>query len=381
MLADVPLGALLSGGVDSSMVVALMQSQSARPVKTYSIGFHEKQFDESGYARDVARHLGTDHTELFMSAGDVLNAVPNMPRMYDEPFADSSQLPTSLVMALARQHVTVALSGDGGDELFGGYNRYLMAPKVWKAMQLVPAKLRGPLGKALQSVSPEHWDKLAMPFARLIKQNMVGSKVHNLSNRLINVKTFDDLIVSLTSEWNEHSSVVIDALHTDSFINQPGLWPDIRDQSSRIMFIDSMTYMPDDILVKVDRAAMAVSLETRAPFLDHRVAELAWTLPIGMKIQNGNGKHVLRQVLYKYVPAQLIDRPKMGFAIPLDKWLREDLRDWADALLAPERLKQEGYFDVTIVRDAWQAHLSGAKNYSSRLWSVLMFQAWLQEQG
>jgi asparagine synthase (glutamine-hydrolysing) len=381
MLADVPLGALLSGGIDSSMVVALMQSQSDRPVKTYSIGFHEKQFDESGYARDVAKHLGSEHTELYMGAKDVLNAVPNMPSMYDEPFADSSQLPTSLVMALARQHVTVALSGDGGDELFGGYNRYLMAPKVWKAMQLVPAKLRGPLGKALQSVSPQHWDKLAKPFASIIKQNMVGSKVHNLSNRLINVKTFDDLIVSLTSEWNEHSSVVSDALHTDSFINQPGLWPDIHDQASRIMFIDSMTYMPDDILVKVDRAAMAVSLETRAPFLDHRVAELAWTLPISMKIRNGNGKHVLRQVLYKYVPQHLIDRPKMGFAIPLDQWLREDLRDWAEALLAPERLKQEGYFDAAMVREAWDAHLSGARNYSSRLWSVLMFQAWLQEQG
>jgi asparagine synthase (glutamine-hydrolysing) len=381
MLADVPLGALLSGGIDSSTVVALMQSQSHRPVKTYSIGFHEKQFDESGYARDVAKHLGTEHTELFMSASDVLNAVPTMPHMYDEPFADSSQLPTSLVMALARRHVTVALSGDGGDELFGGYNRYLMAPKVWKAMQLVPSPLRGPLGKALQTVSPEHWDTLAKPFARLIKQNMIGNKVHNLSNRLINVKSFDDLIISLTSEWNEQSEVVIDAAQTDSFINQSSLWPSIDDPASRIMFVDAMTYMPDDILVKVDRAAMAVSLETRAPFLDHRVAELAWTLPIGMKIRNGNGKHVLRQVLYKYVPQQLIDRPKMGFAIPLDQWLREDLRDWAEDLLSPERLKQEGYFDVTRVRDAWQAHLSGAKNYSSRLWSVLMFQAWLQEQG
>lgn len=380
MLADVPLGALLSGGIDSSMVVALMQSQSSRPVKTYSIGFHEKQFDESGYARDVAKHLGTEHTELFMSAKDVFNAVPNMPHMYDEPFADSSQLPTSLVMALARQHVTVALSGDGGDELFGGYNRYLMSPKVWKAMQLVPAPLRGTLGKALQAVSPQHWDQLAKPFAHLIKQNMIGNKVHNLSNRLINVKSFDDLIMSLTSEWNEQSAVVIGAGHAVSFINQPSLWPDIRDPASRIMFVDSMTYMPDDILVKVDRAAMAVSLETRAPFLDHRVAELAWRLPISMKIHDGSGKHILRQVLYKYVPRQLIDRPKMGFSIPIDQWLRHELRDWAEALLAPERLKQEGFFDVAMVQEAWQVHLSGSRNYSARLWSVLMFQAWLQEQ-
>jgi asparagine synthase (glutamine-hydrolysing) len=380
MLADVPLGALLSGGIDSSTVVALMQSQSSRPVKTYSIGFHEKQFDESGYARDVAKHLGTEHTELFMSASDVLNAVPNMPSMYDEPFADSSQLPTSLVMALARQHVTVALSGDGGDELFGGYNRYLMSPKVWKTMRLVPAPLRGMLGKAMQTLPARHWDQIAAPFSGLLKQNMIGNKVHNLSNRLINVKSFDDLIMSLTSEWNEYSEVVIGTGHIYSFINQPSLWPDIHDQASRIMLVDAMTYMPDDILVKVDRAAMAVSLETRAPFLDHRVAELAWTLPIGMKIRNGNGKHVLRQVLYNYVPEHLIDRPKMGFAIPLDKWLREDLRDWAEALLAPERLKQEGFFNVAMVHEAWQAHISGTKNYSARLWSVLMFQAWLLEQ-
>ena len=381
MLADVPLGALLSGGVDSSLVVALMQSQSERPVRTFSIGFHEKQFDESGYARDVAMHLGTEHTELFMSASDVLHAVPRMPSMYDEPFADSSQLPTSLVMALARQHVTAALSGDGGDELFGGYNRYLMSPKVWKLMRLLPKPLRGALGKSLQSVSPKHWDQFAKPFASLIKQNMIGNKVHNLSNRLINVKTFDDLIMSLTSEWNEQTAVVIGADHTDSFINQPSLWPDLHDQASRIMFVDSMTYMPDDILVKVDRAAMAVSLETRAPLLDHRVAELAWSLPMSMKINKGQGKHVLRQVLYNYVPKNLIERPKMGFAIPLDQWLRNELRDWAESLLNHDRLNRDGFFDVARVRETWNVHLSGSKNYGHRLWSVLMFQAWLEEQG
>lgn len=380
MLADVPLGALLSGGIDSSMVVALMQSQSSRPVKTYSIGFHEKQFDESGYARDVASHLGTDHTELFMSASDVLNAVPLMPGMYDEPFADSSQLPTSLVMALARKHVTVALSGDGGDELFGGYNRYLMAPKIWQMMKLLPLPARGTLGKLLQRIPPERWDQLTRPVARLIKQNMIGNKVHNLSKRLIDVKSFDELIVSLTSEWNQQDAAVLNAAQAGSLANQPGRWPDIVDPASRIMFVDAMTYMPDDILVKVDRAAMAVSLETRAPFLDHRVAEMAWTLPISMKIRHGAGKQVLRQVLYQYVPQALIDRPKMGFAIPLDRWLRAELRDWAEDLLSPERLTREGFFDVDMIREAWQAHLSGAKNYGYRLWSVLMFQAWLEEQ-
>jgi asparagine synthase (glutamine-hydrolysing) len=381
MLADVPLGALLSGGIDSSTVVALMQSQSQRPVKTYSIGFYEKQFDESGYARDVAKHLGTEHTELFMSASDVLNAVPNMPHMYDEPFADSSQLPTSLVMALARQHVTVAISGDGGDELFGGYNRYLLAPKIWKIMRVLPNPMRQTVCSILLSVSPEHWDQYAGPLAKMIGQNMLGNKVHNLSNRIGPVKTFNQLIHALATEWNGYSSLVLGGNEPDCFIKQYNQWPNISDQASRTMFVDSMTYLPDDILVKVDRAAMAVSLETRAPLLDHRVAELAWTLPIGLKIQQGKGKHLLRQVLYKYVPQNLIERPKMGFSIPIDSWLRHELRDWAEALLAPDRLAREGFFDVEMIRAAWQSHLNGTRNIGGRLWSVLMFQAWLQEQG
>jgi asparagine synthase (glutamine-hydrolysing) len=381
MLADVPLGALLSGGVDSSMVVALMQSQSARQVKTYSIGFHEKQFDESGYARDVSKHLGTDHTELYMSAKDVLSAVPNMPSMYDEPFADSSQLPTSLVMALARQHVTVALSGDGGDELFGGYNRYLMAPKMWRSMKLLPKPLRASAGRALLNVPSERWDRLARPVAGLVKQKMIGDKVHKVGNSLLHADTFDDIYLSLVSQWQSGSPVLQSGSAFDDLLSRLGGWPDLKDPVSRMMALDALTYMPDDVLVKVDRAAMAASLETRAPFLDHRVAELAWRLSASMKIRNGSGKHILRQVLYKHVPRHLIDRPKMGFGIPLDQWLREDLRDWAEALLAPERLSQEGYFDVPMIRDVWQAHLSGKGNHGYRLWSVLMFQAWLQEQG
>lgn len=380
MLADVSLGALLSGGIDSSMVVALMQSQSNRPVKTYSIGFDEKQFDESGYARDVAKHLGTEHTELYMSAKDVLNAVTNMPSMYDEPFADSSQLPTSLVMTLARQHVTVALSGDGGDELFGGYNRYLLAPKIWNVVRLLPIALRQTVCRILLSVSPEHWDKYAGPIAKLLGQNMLGNKIHNLSNRIASVKSFNELIHALATEWNGYTSLVLGGNESACYSNQYKQWPHISDQASRTMFVDAMTYMPDDILVKVDRAAMAVGLETRAPFLDHRVAELAWTLPIGMKIQNGNGKHILRQVLYKYVPAHLIDRPKMGFSIPVDLWLRHELRDWAEDLLSSDRLTREGFFDVEMIRSTWQSHLNGTRNSGSRLWSVLMFQAWLQEQ-
>lgn len=381
MLADVPLGALLSGGVDSSLVVALMQSQSERPVRTFSIGFHEKQFNESGYARDVAKHLGTEHTELFMSANDVLNAIPRMPSMYDEPFADSSQLPTSLVMALARQHVTVALSGDGGDELFGGYNRYLLAPKLWHGMRVLPKPLRVALGSALQSVSAENWERLAKPFAQLIRQNMVGTKIHNMSDRLLNVNGFDELIELMTAEWRDYCPVNGVPVVNDVFIRRFQQWPAIENYAARTMFVDAVTYMPDDILVKVDRAAMAVSLETRAPLLDHRMAELAWSLPMSMKINKGQGKHVLRQVLYNYVPKNLIERPKMGFAIPLDQWLRKELRDWAESLLSNDRLNREGFFDVDRVRETWNAHLSGSKNYGHRLWSVLMFQAWLEEQG
>jgi asparagine synthase (glutamine-hydrolysing) len=232
----------------------------------------------------------------------------------------------------------------------------------------------------LLSVSPEHWDQHAGPIGKMIGQKMLGNKIHNLSNRISTVKTFDELIHALAAEWNGHNSLVLAGNEPNCFIKQYEQWPKIVDLASRTMFIDAMTYMPDDILVKVDRAAMAVSLETRTPFLDHRVAELAWTLPIGMKIKNGNGKHVLRQVLYKYVPQQLIDRPKMGFSIPIDQWLRNELRDWAEDLLAPERLMREGYFDVEMIRAAWQAHLNGTRNSGSRLWSVLMFQSWLQEQ-
>jgi asparagine synthase (glutamine-hydrolysing) len=377
MLADVPLGALLSGGIDSSTVVALMQARSTQPVKTYSIGFHEKAYDESAHAAAVARHLGTDHTELFMHAGDVLDAVPRVPRLYDEPFADSSQLPTALVMSLARRHVTVALSGDGGDEMFGGYNRYFIGPRVWNALRVLPHALRRQLGRVLVGVSATQWDRLARPLAGVLRQAHVGDKAHKLGRRLQHVRNIDDLYVALVTEWDDAENVVIGSVARPTIIGRREAWPALADPVARMMAVDGLSYLPDDILVKVDRAAMAVSLETRAPFLDHRVVEFAWKLPMSMKIADGQGKALLRRVLDRHVPRALVDRPKMGFGIPLDAWLRNELRDWAESLLSRDALEHGGYFDVDAVRTVWEGHLAGTHSYGYRLWSVLMFQAWL----
>lgn len=380
MVADVPLGALLSGGVDSSAIVALMQAQSSRPVRTFSIGFREAEFDESAHAAAVARHLGTEHTELFMVARDVLDAVPRMPSMYDEPFADSSQLPTSLVMALARQQVTVALSGDGGDELFGGYNRYLMGPKLWRSLRNVPVGARQALARLLVTVSPAFWDGLARPFSKLTGQSHVGNKLQKLGQRISNVRNVDDLYLALVAEGSHLDSILSEPQAAPSLLDQRERWPQLEEPVSRMMALDASTYLPDDILVKVDRAAMAVSLETRAPFLDHRVVELAWRLPLEQKLRAGQGKFALRSVLYRYVPPELIERPKVGFGVPLDRWLRSELREWAETLLSESALSSRGIFRADAVRGLWKQHLSGRRSYGSSLWSILMLQAWLNEQ-
>ncbi len=380
MLADVPLGALLSGGVDSSMIVALMQKQSAQPVKTFCIGFNEKAFDESVHAAAVAHHLGTEHTELCLSGRDVLGMVPRMASLYDEPFADSSQLPTALVMSLARQKVAVALSGDGGDELFGGYNRYSSASRVWAVLRWLPFSLRMHLARFLTGISVEQWDRLAQPLTSAIKMAQLGNKLHKLGQRLSHVQSLDDLYATLLVEWNNAELVVPGSAAARTIISDRTSWPTVSDPTARMMAVDTLTYLPDDILVKVDRAAMAVSLETRAPFLDHRVVEFSLHLPMSMKISGRQGKVLLRNVLYRHVPQALIDRPKMGFGIPLDKWLRQDLRDWAEALLSREALSRDGFFDVDQVRDVWQQHLAGTASFGYKLWSVLMFQAWWQAQ-
>lgn len=372
-LADVPLGAFLSGGVDSATIVALMQAQASRPVQTFTIGFEEAGFDESPHARAVARHLGTDHHELCVTAAETREVIPWLPHMYDEPFADSSQIPTHLVCRAARSRVTVALSGDAGDELFGGYNRYFWGPRLWRRAGALPHGLRQLAAQGLQAVPPAVWDTV------LGKAGVVrpGEKLHKLGRALHGARTLDDLYANLLGEWPARHGLVAGA-PTPARAAHP--WPErgLDDPAARMMYQDTLAYLPDDILCKVDRAAMAVSLETRVPFLDHRVAELAWRLPMHLKIRGNEGKWALRQVLYRHVPRELIERPKAGFAIPVGQWLRGPLREWAEGLLDEARLRREGYLDPAPIRKAWRQHISGRHDWTGRLWAVLMFQAWLE---
>lgn len=379
-VADVPLGALLSGGIDSSLITSLMQAQSTRRVRTFTIGFDEKAYDEATHARAVAAHLGTEHTELRLSANDTLGLIPQLPSMYDEPFADSSQLPTHLVMKLARQHVTVALSGDAGDEFFGGYNRYFLGPRTWQRIGWMPAPLRRSLGSAMTAVPAHTVNHLAAPLARRLGVAQPGDKAHKLGLRLRRVESIDDLYVSLVTEWPDAASIVVGGHIPPNLLDAREEWPRLQDPVARMMALDGLTYLPDDILTKVDRASMAVSLETRAPFLDRDVMEFAWRLPMHMKLRDGKGKWILRQLLDRHVPRVLIERPKMGFGIPLDQWLRGPLREWAGDLLAEDRLHREGYLRPEEITRTWQAHLRGEGSFGYRLWSVLMFQAWLQAQ-
>jgi asparagine synthase (glutamine-hydrolysing) len=374
MMGDVPLGALLSGGIDSSLVTALMQTRSTRKVRTFTIGFDEADYDEAGYARAVAEHLQTDHTELRVSSLDALRTIPGLPEMYDEPFADSSQLPTHLVMKLARQHVTVALSGDAGDEFFGGYNRYTLGPALWRKIQHIPSGLRAPIVRLASRIPSGVLSRFGMAQAhdKLAKLHRLfaGGRINGI----------DDLYVGLVSEWSDAGSMVVKGHIPPNQLDQRENWPKLCDPVARMMALDALTYLPDDILVKVDRASMAVSLETRAPFLDRDVVEFAWTLPNSMKIRDGRSKWILRQLLDRHVPRDLIDRPKMGFGIPLDAWLRGPLRDWAETLLSEDRLRSEGFLRPSPVRDIWRRHQRKEGNFGYRLWSVLMFQAWLEHQ-
>jgi asparagine synthase (glutamine-hydrolysing) len=383
-LADVPLGSFLSGGVDSSTIVALMQRQASRPVKTFTIGFDEAGFDESTYARAVAEHLGTDHHEMRVTSQMAQDVIPSLPWMYDEPFADSSQIPMHLLCRAAKQHVSVALSGDAGDELFGGYNRYFWGPRIWNRLNVLPEPARKLLGSALAAVPVSCWNALGTPlFGKGDGVVRFGEKVHKLVDRLSQVNDMDSLYRSLVSEWTDPASLVLG--ENGVFVNEPTSMLDdplpLSDMAQPLpmMYRDSKTYLPDDILCKVDRAAMACSLETRVPFLDHRVVELAWRLPLNMKVRGGTGKWALRQVLYKYVPKELIERPKAGFAIPIGQWLRGPLREWAENLLSAQRLQTEGFLRPAPIRQAWAEHLCGKRDHTAKLWSVLMFQAWLEK--
>lgn len=375
MEADVPLGAFLSGGIDSSTIVALMQAQSSRPVRTFTIGFHEKVYDEAVHAKAVAQHLGTDHTELYVTPEDAQALIPRLPAIWDEPFSDSSQLPTFLVSELTRKHVKVSLSGDGGDELFGGYNRYFLAPRIWGPMSKVPASARRFVAGVLRRpVTAKAISAMLSPFRRY--------RTLNLPDRLPKVAATiaepsrEAVYRRLISHFADPEALVLGGREPTMTVAVPQ-FGDFRDT---MMYLDTLTYLPDDILAKVDRASMAVSLEGRIPFLDHRVVEFAWQLPISAKIRGGRGKHILREVLNRYVPTSLIERPKMGFGVPIDAWLAGPLRDWAEALLDGDRLKREGFLAAEPVQKLWSEHLSGRRRWHYHLWDILMFQAWLEEQ-
>ena len=336
MVADVPLGAFLSGGVDSSLVVALMQVQSSRAVKTFTIGFHEQDYNEAKHALAVAQYLGTDHTELYVTPDQARDVIPLLPSLYDEPFADSSQIPTYLLAHMTRQHVTVSLSGDGGDELFGGYNRYFWATNIWRKIGWAPRSMRAALAGVLTLLPPHTWNSAFNGFSRFLPARLryanPGDKLHKLAE-ILSVRSPEEIYWELVSHWKKPEAVVIGGIESPTVLTDASRWADLPDFESRMMYLDQVSYLPDDILVKVDRAAMGVSLETRVPLLDHRVVEFAWRLPLSMKIRAGQGKWILRQVLYKYVPRELIERPKMGFGVPIDQWLRGPLREWAESLL------------------------------------------------
>lgn len=382
LISDVPLGAFLSGGIDSSLIVSMMKARTSQPVKTFTIGFDDSDYNEAIYAKAVAKHLGTEHSELYISPQDALDVIPQLPSTYDEPFADSSQIPTFLVAKMASSSVKVALSGDGGDELFGGYNRYIWSRSIRNKTSWLPKSVLQGVGFSLGKISAPAWDKINNSFTGLLpsqyRVTQMGDKVHKVARQLT-VNSDFDLYRGLVSQWQNPADVVIDGHELDLQITSESSEKMFEDIEHQMMFMDTSTYLPDDILCKVDRAAMASSLETRVPLLNHNVVELAWHLPLHMKIRDGQGKWILRKLLYKYVPQKLIDRPKQGFALPIDAWLRGPLREWAEDLLEESRLINEGFFHPEPIRIAWEEHLKG-NNMHNQLWGILMFQAWLEKE-
>jgi len=384
MIADVPLGAFLSGGVDSSTIVAMMQTQSRKPVKTFTIGFEEKEYNEANYAGAVAHHLKTDHTELYVSPKDALAVIPGLPALYDEPFSDSSQIPTFLVAQLARQKVTVSLSGDGGDELFAGYDRYDWMKKILVYKSFMNGSLAGVESQILSLAASSKLDVLWSGLGG----NKIGSRMQRSRDRMIKVAELlkhpsEELAyLDLVSLWKNPDQIVLNGKEPQTLLLDRSRWPTFRNFTETMMYLDSMTYLPDDIMAKVDRASMGTSLEARAPLLDdHRVVEFAWRLPLSMKVRDGQSKWILRQVLYRHVPSSLIERPKKGFGVPIAGWLRGPLKSWAESLLDETHLKQQGYFNPDPIRQKWQEHQSGKSNWQYYLWDILMFQSWLECNG
>jgi asparagine synthase (glutamine-hydrolysing) len=376
MISDVPLGAFLSGGIDSSAVVAMMQSKSSSNVKTFSIGFEIDQFDESQYARQVANHLGTDHTERIITEREALDIVPKLSKMFSEPFSDSSQIPTYLVAATSKQKVTVSLSGDAGDELFGGYNRYLYASNAFNKINQIPKPMRGILSSILRGISPTHWNSILS----FTSYRNIGEKIHKVASAMRTNNPMD-LYMKVVS----HTDSPLDYLNLPITLPSPleSIWgqpfSDVVTDIEKMMAVDALTYLPDDILVKVDRTSMAVSLESRVPFLDHRLVEFAWSLPMNYKLEGGNGKRVLKEMLYKHVPKQIMDRPKMGFGIPLSQWLKGPLRIWAMDVLNEKKMSEQGVFKASQVIKLLNEHMTGKNDHGYLLWDFLMFQSWLDE--
>jgi len=382
MLSDVPLGALLSGGIDSSLVTALMQAESSRPVQSFTIGFSGKAYDESADAKRVAEHLGTDHTELFVTSGHVLDLIPKLPTLYDEPFADASQLPTFMVAELTRRHVTVCLTGDGGDETFAGYNRHFWAPAIWDRIGKIPPRLRDFAASGMRLVPPKGYDTIfrlaenLMPHASRVRTP--GHKAHKLAD-ILSSETREELYKRLASTWPDPGCLLTAGAEPDTVLDSPEAWPRLTGYTRWMQYMDTISYLPGDILHKVDRATMGVALESRAPYLDHRVIEFAWRLPLSMLLKGKEGKHILRSILYRHVPRNLVERPKMGFGVPLDDWLRGPLKTWAQDLLSPSRLKSQGIFNPGILARQLDDHMTGRRDNQYRLWNILMFQSWLDQ--
>lgn len=377
MRSDVPLGAFLSGGIDSSIVAALMQAQSGKRIRTFSIGNHDEELDEAKEAAKVARHLGTDHTEVYVSAYEAMSVIPTLGSVYDEPFADSSQIPTILVSRIAKEHVTVALSGDGGDEIFGGYTRHIWGDSLTHAFRRFPYPLRKVAAAGIKTISQDNWDTIFRAGKWITpsrwQQRMPGYKLHKMA-RLLQSKNVHSLYEGLSSHWLNTS-----VLRWETTVSQSTMHSAFSNAAEEMMYLDTLGYLPDDALVKLDRATMSVSLEGRVPLLDHRLAAYAWRLPLHMRIRQRQGKWILRQLLYKYVPREMVDRPKSGFGIPIATWLRGPLRDWADSLLDENRMRHDGYFNPKIVQNMFREHINGKRNWEYQLWDVLMFQAWLDE--
>ena len=383
MEADVPLGAFLSGGIDSSLIVAIMQANSKRPVKTFTIGFDNREFNEAESAKLVAQHIGTEHTELYVTPEEAMAVIPRLPTLYDEPFADSSQIPTFLVSQLARRNVTVSLSGDAGDELFGGYTTYQWGRSVHQNVGWMPRPLKAGLAKTIKPLSKLDWNALLDGRQSVVPESLRSKDINKVLSKLtgiLKVNEREALYWILLSYWMEPSSIVLGAKEPLTALTDKTKWAKIDDIMHVMMYLDTIMYLPDDILVKVDRASMGVSLESRVPLLDHRIIEFAWKLPIEMKVKGTLGKVPLRNLLYRYVPKHLVDRPKKGFGVPIHEWLRGPMRSWAEDLLDESRLKNEGYFDATPIRQKWNEHVSGRRNWQAQLWAVLMFQAWLEQQ-